>query len=376
MEKIVIYGATHTGITLAKMLLKTSSQVMLLSNSICHDDTLKQHFIHSIDYHHGDVYYVVFDDDSLNVKISLMLRGKNKNAKIFAMLSQDSLGNKVKKHISYFEFINPASMASKKFVDAVLEEPMIKKNSSTYGIKDIKTSFKADPLIKKASIFIFSLMFISTIFFSFHDKMNFLDALYFTVTMMATVGFGDFSLKDAGTLSKIVGILVMLLSVTGTAIIFALVSDALIRKRSEIILGIKKYKGSDHVIVVGGGSVGYRVIEELLSRNEKPVLIDRNMNGAFVKDITDLGVQFIIGDAKNEKILIDAGLERAKGLISVTQDDLVNLEVGLDVKTLDPGMKLVVRIYDQDLSATLRNDMQIKSYSMSYIAAEKLLSMK
>ncbi len=376
MEKVLIYGATHTGITLAKMLLKTSSQVTLLSNLICLDDALKQHFMHSIDYQQGDVYYVVFDDDSLNVKISLMLRGKNKNAKIFAMLSQDSLGNKVKKHISYFEFINPAAMASKKFVDAVLEEPMIKKNTSTYGIKDIKTSFKADPLIKKASIFIFSLMFISTLFFSFHDKMSFLDALYFTVTMMATVGFGDFSLKDAGTLSKIVGILVMLLSVTGTAIIFALVSDALIRKRSEIILGIKKYKGSDHVIVVGGGSVGYRVIEELLSRNEKPVLIDRNMNGAFVKDITDLGVQFIIGDAKNEKILIDAGLERAKGLISVTQDDLVNLEVGLDVKTLDPGMKLVVRIYDQDLSATLRNDMQIKSYSMSYIAAEKLLSMK
>jgi hypothetical protein len=232
-----------------------------------------------------------------------------------------------------------------------------------------------DPLIKIALCFVLGLMACSTLFFHFYNDLPFIDALYFTASMMGNVGFdGNIAITGYDELSKMVAIVVMVLSIASTAIVFALIADIILRKKQEFIYGVKKYKGSNHIIVVGGGSVGHRVIEQLLARGEQPVLIDKNLSGMFIKHIHDLNVPFVIGDAKNEKILLDAGLERAKGVIAVTQDDLVNLEIGLDVKSINPNMVVALRIYDQDLANSLKEDMGIvHTYSMSYTAALEML---
>ena len=124
-------------------------------------------------------------------------------------------------------------------------------------------------------------------------------------------------------------------------------------------------------LFIGGGSVGSKVIKELLERGEKVVLIDKSLEGRIIKDVLDMRIPFIIGDATNEKFLYDANISKCKAIIVVTQNDLVNLEVGLDSKTIFPNLRVVLRIYNQDLSASLKNNKIIKhSYSMSYIAAE------
>lgn len=77
-----------------------------------------------------------------------------------------------------------------------------------------------------------------------------------------------------------------------------------------------------------------------------------------------------IGDAKQERVLRDAGLSRAKALLSMTNDDLTNLKVGLNAKLLNPNLRVVLRIYDQVLAQSLDERLDIHfAFIMSSIAA-------
>jgi voltage-gated potassium channel Kch len=71
--------------------------------------------------------------------------------------------------------------------------------------------------------------------------------------------------------------------------------------------------------------------------------------------------------------LRDAGLERAKAILSVTSDDLSNLEVGLKARMLHPGLRVVLRIFDQDLARSLNEQLDIHfAFSTSAITADVL----
>jgi voltage-gated potassium channel Kch len=165
----------------------------------------------------------------------------------------------------------------------------------------------------------------------------------------------------------------MIASVTNTAIIFALITDSLLRRRLVLSIGRRRVKQSNHVIVVGIGSVGMQVIEELLARGESVTIVEDDINGRFMPAIYELRLPTIIGDAKLERTLRDAGLPSAKALISVTSDDLTNLEIGLSAKLLNPKARIVLRIYDYLLAQTLEERLEIPfAFSASAIAAEEL----
>jgi Trk K+ transport system NAD-binding subunit len=116
-----------------------------------------------------------------------------------------------------------------------------------------------------------------------------------------------------------------------------------------------------------------QVIEELLKRGESVVVIDSQENGRYLPAIYARRIPTIIGDAKLERTLRDAGLNNARALLSVTNDDLTNLEVGLSARLINPQVRVVLRIYDQLLAQSLRERLDIHfAFSMSWIAAEVL----
>ena len=373
MNNIIIYGASHTGIALAKK-INGRKRCYIIDSISCPDPEIERYYKREEEFNvpSGDnIYFVLYDEDNKNIKVLLSIKNREPNAKVYTVLNQENLGEKMKIHLNSFEYVNQSQVAAKKFVDAIYEDREdVHQNIS---IKQ-KKKYTIDPLIKKVIYFIGSLVLFSTSFFHFHDDFNWIDSFYFSVTMITTTGFGDYSLRDHSNLSKLIGSLIMLLSVTSFAIVFSLVGDTISQKRKEYTHGVRRYKGSDHVIVIGGGSVGSKVIRELLSRGEKVVLIDKSLDGRFIKDVLDMHIPFIIGDATNEKFLVDANISKCKAIIAVTQNDLINLEVGLDSKTIFPNLRVVLRIYNQDLSASLKNNKIIKhSYSMSYIAADYFL---
>src|SRR5215468_8562982 len=99
--------------------------------------------------------------------------------------------------------------------------------------------------------------------FGHHDNLSWLDALYFTVTTMTTVGYGDIALKDARDGVKLFGIFFMPASAGLLAATFGILTDYLIKARLEQLFGPWRSRMRNHVILCGLGHVGIRILEQL-----------------------------------------------------------------------------------------------------------------
>ncbi|MGO9378129.1 MAG: potassium channel family protein [Dissulfurispiraceae bacterium] len=171
---------------------------------------------------------------------------------------------------------------------------------------------------------------------------NFLDALYMTIITLTTVGYREVhELSPRGMIFTMillllgVGTFLNALSTGAKIIIEGKLQEMFGRKRLE--KKIKELKG--HYIVCGYGRMGKIICRELKAKGVPFVAIERN--GDFLHNENDL--LGISGDATNDDILREAGIERAKGLISVLPDDALNLYVVLSARELKPDLHIVAR---------------------------------
>ena len=381
---IFIFGASHVGLRLAERLARESRRVLLIDRAAAAPEPstewqyLSSNFAVPENIGDARIVYVVSDEDQLNIRIALAVRNVSRTVPVVITLVQSRLGKKLARHLEHFSFINPPELAAQKFVDAVYADAPVSVNNvrALPAEPEVEPTepWKPDPLIVRAVCIIGAMGLLATCYFHVALHLAWIDATYFVVTMMATVGFGDISLREASTPSKIIGILIMIASVTNTAVIFALITDSLLKKRLALSFGRRKIRQSGHVVVTGIGSVGLRVVEELLRRGESVVVIENQVTGRYLPAIYAKRLPTVIGDARIERTLRDAGVQSAKALLSVTRDDLINLEVGLNAKLLNPQARVILRIYEQELAQSLHEQLDIHfAFSMSMVAAEVLV---
>ncbi len=126
----------------------------------------------------------------------------------------------------------------------------------------------------------------------------------------------------------------------------------------------------DHIVLIGLGHVGFRVLNELLERGRQVIVVESADSGQFVEEARVRGVPLIIGDARRESLLRDLGIEHAACVIACTDNDLVNLEVALDARHINPKIRLVMRFFDQNMAQKLGKAFTVDStFSTSALAA-------
>lgn len=125
----------------------------------------------------------------------------------------------------------------------------------------------------------------------------------------------------------------------------------------------------DHVVVVGLGKVGYRVVRELLAIGEDVVGVDRSIEIPLVAELQDLGVQIIHGDARLRRTLEQAGVERARAVILATDNDLVNLDAALTARQIRSDVHVVVRLFDDTLVTQVAPTFNMLAISTSMTSA-------
>ena len=108
------------------------------------------------------------------------------------------------------------------------------------------------------------------------------------------------------------------------------------------------------MIVCGVGSVGFRAVEELLHLGDKVVGIERSADSAFVATARRLGVPVIVGDATVPEVLRQAHAATARAVIAATNRELVNLEIALLVREMNPHQRVVLLLVDPQLAQTVR----------------------
>lgn len=126
-----------------------------------------------------------------------------------------------------------------------------------------------------------------------------------------------------------------------------------------------------HIIVCGLGHVGIRVVRELVSLGEDSVVVvDIDPEVARAEECRSYGIPLIEGDGKRPKTLTEAGIENAEAFIVCTNDDLLNLQIGLNARELNPRMRLVMRMFDDVLGRQLAEQLGIENvFSASALAA-------
>lgn len=109
----------------------------------------------------------------------------------------------------------------------------------------------------------------------------------------------------------------------------------------------------DHIIVCGLGRVGMRVVEQLLESGFAPVVIERDWRSQFVERALNLKVPVVAGDAHELATLRQAGLPRARAVVATINGDLTNIEIALTARGARPGLRVVLRIFSDELDRNL-----------------------
>jgi Trk K+ transport system NAD-binding subunit len=229
------------------------------------------------------------------------------------------------------------------------------------AIRAAATEF--DPGLYRALSVLVGLVAISTVLLHWGYRkpgMSPLDALYFSVETVATVGFGDFSFAQQGPALRIWAIFLMLGGITTTAVLMAYVADFLISRRLNHSIGRRRARTmSGHVIVVGLGAFGLQVASRLLAIGKQVVVIERDESNRFLSEAAALDVPIIFGDATSAATLDSARLREAAAIAILTSNDMVNIETGIAVRDmLDDrwtagSLPVVMRVFDQSLSRTI-----------------------
>jgi voltage-gated potassium channel len=128
----------------------------------------------------------------------------------------------------------------------------------------------------------------------------------------------------------------------------------------------------DHIIICGAGRVGYRVALQLLQLSKEIVVIEKNEQATFVQVLRDMKVPVLIENVKSHHSLERTNVNAASAIVCATDDDLANLNIALDARRANPRLRVVIRLFDDDLVARVKDNFQAEALSSSAVAAAPL----
>lgn len=208
-----------------------------------------------------------------------------------------------------------------------------------------------DPIkqFRLAVIALVALVVLGTFGYRILEGWTLLDSLYMTVITLATVGY-----KEAGPLDtpgKLFTIGLIIFGVTivfwaGASLIEAVVGEqiwhALQRRRMQKQIS----KLRDHFIICGFGRMGQQIVRDLQREGVPHAVIE--INPEQLPKLVAWDIPFIEGNASDDKTLKAAGIERAKGLITVAPSDEENVFITLSARGLNPSLYIVARSIMED----------------------------
>ena len=180
---------------------------------------------------------------------------------------------------------------------------------------------------------------------------------------------GDADLQSSG-LRQALHALVAITGIALVPVLTAAVVNAAVNARLAAMLGHLRQPISGHFVVIGLGYVGTRVAAQLHELGYDVVAIDNSETARGARLIRDLGIPLIVGDASREEILRHASVRTCRAVLALSSSDVVNLEVALHVRNIQPKARVVLRLFDGDFARRVEQAFDITiSRSVSSLAA-------
>lgn len=202
-------------------------------------------------------------------------------------------------------------------------------------------------LLRSKIVWALSLMVLVLLFgvvgYKFISDFTWIEALYMTIITVTTVGFAEVRPLDAD--AKIFTVFLIVTSVFIFGFALSVITEYLLGRNSLQILKKKKVRKkieslSNHVVVCGYGRNGMQAAEKLKAYKKPFVVIERDRE---IIERHDNEALFVEGDANEDEILLEAGIERAQYLISAVPDDAANLFIVLTARQLNKNLFIISR---------------------------------
>jgi voltage-gated potassium channel len=213
-------------------------------------------------------------------------------------------------------------------------------------------------------------LFIISVFgYVWIEKFSLMEAVYMTIITLSTVGFGE--VHPLSLSGKIFTGMIILSGVFIIAVLFGTLTEYIVAGELAGTLSkrrvMRKIKGiSGHYIICGMGRVGEHVAVELKSLGLPSVVIDKDKEA--IERCGFLGMIGVEGDATLDETLVQAGIERAKGLVAALNSDSDNVYIILSARNLNPSLMIVGRSTGEETAEKLQMagaDRVVSPYSMA-----------
>lgn len=184
---------------------------------------------------------------------------------------------------------------------------------------------------------------------------SFFEGFYMTVITLTTVGYGE--VRPLSQTGRIFTILLIFLGVGFMLYVISAIAQAVVEGQLRDIFGrrllereINKLK--DHFIICGFGRIG-EIIARELHHNQIPIVVVDN-RPQHTPTLERSGYLHIIGNATQEEVLMTAGIERARGLVSVVSSDADNVYIVLTARSMNSNLTIVSRAGETGSQQKLR----------------------
>jgi len=184
-----------------------------------------------------------------------------------------------------------------------------------------------------------------------------MEALYMTTISITTAGFQEVRpLSDPGRLFTM---FLLITSWISFAFVITRISEFVITgeinkyfKTRRIMNGINKLSG--HVIVCGFGRNGQQAVHNLKVHNVPVVFIEKDEEMIKRELPENHDALYLIGDSTDDEVLINAGIQKAKALITSLPTDTDNVFIVLSARSLNPGIQIISRASDSHSISKLK----------------------
>jgi len=178
------------------------------------------------------------------------------------------------------------------------------------------------------------------------------DCIYFALITAATVGFAElpdithhYGMRIVTSVMILAGIgaIALFQSSLTAVLVEGVIAESFRRRRMQKkIVHLK-----DHLVVAGVGRTGKYIVEELDAIKRDFVVIDKDEE-ALKKLNEELKgrLLYVVGDATEDHTLLEAGVERAHGVMAALTDDRDNLFIVLSVRALNPKARIVSKVVE------------------------------
>jgi voltage-gated potassium channel len=205
-----------------------------------------------------------------------------------------------------------------------------------------------------------------------------LDSIYMTAITIATIGYEEVNDLSANPAARVFAVFFIIVCLGTIAYVVSSITAFVVEGELKNLLGrrkmekeIAKLKG--HYIVCGSDETAVTIIQELILTKREFVVIESSKEK--IEKLAGLGSLLAIqGDPSEDNILLQAGIERARGVLLSLPSDEANLFVTITARSLSPGIRIVTKVMDINNQKKMMKAGADSFISPTYIGGMRMVS--